>query len=41
MIGRLVDGLEKRGGFEDVSIIMVGDHGMVGTCDKKKMDLFR
>ncbi|GAB2219674.1 hypothetical protein Droror1_Dr00007311 [Drosera rotundifolia] len=35
MIGRLIDGLEKRGVFEDVSIIMVGDHGMVGTCDKK------
>ncbi|KAL3535625.1 hypothetical protein ACH5RR_004086 [Cinchona calisaya] len=35
LIGRLVDGLEKRGVFEDVSIIMVGDHGMVGTCDKK------
>ncbi|XP_052198528.1 uncharacterized protein LOC127805789 [Diospyros lotus] len=35
MIGRLIQGLEKRGVFEDVSIIMVGDHGMVGTCDKK------
>ncbi|KAM3760714.1 hypothetical protein ACB098_01G214300 [Castanea mollissima] len=35
MIGRLIEGLEKRGAFEDVSIIMVGDHGMVGTCDKK------
>ncbi|XP_016689882.2 ectonucleotide pyrophosphatase/phosphodiesterase family member 3 isoform X1 [Gossypium hirsutum] len=35
MIGRLIDGLEKRGIFEDVTIIMVGDHGMVGTCDKK------
>ncbi|KAK9142424.1 hypothetical protein Syun_011824 [Stephania yunnanensis] len=35
MIGRLIEGLEKRGVFEDVSIIMVGDHGMVGTCDKK------
>ncbi|GLT98666.1 hypothetical protein SLE2022_161610 [Rubroshorea leprosula] len=35
IIGRLIDGLEKRGVFEDVSIIMVGDHGMVGTCDKK------
>lgn len=35
MIGRLIDGLEKRGIFEDVNIIMVGDHGMVGTCDKK------
>ncbi|KAI5664687.1 hypothetical protein M9H77_24010 [Catharanthus roseus] len=35
MIGRLIDGLEKRGVFEDVNIIMLGDHGMVGTCDKK------
>ncbi|XP_043722556.1 ectonucleotide pyrophosphatase/phosphodiesterase family member 3-like isoform X2 [Telopea speciosissima] len=35
MIGRVIDGLEKRGVFEDVTIIMVGDHGMVGTCDKK------
>lgn len=35
MVGRLISGLEKRGVFEDVSIILVGDHGMVGTCDKK------
>ncbi|OVA11726.1 Type I phosphodiesterase/nucleotide pyrophosphatase/phosphate transferase [Macleaya cordata] len=35
MIGRLIQGLEKRGVFEDVTIIMVGDHGMVGTCDRK------
>ncbi|KAM7519609.1 hypothetical protein LguiB_018571 [Lonicera macranthoides] len=35
MIGRLISGLEKRGVFEDVTIIMVGDHGMVGTCDKR------
>ncbi|KAJ7571006.1 hypothetical protein O6H91_01G144900 [Diphasiastrum complanatum] len=35
MIGRLLDGLEQRNVLEDVSIIMVGDHGMVGTCDKK------
>uniref|UniRef100_A0A0D9UXX0 Uncharacterized protein n=1 Tax=Leersia perrieri TaxID=77586 RepID=A0A0D9UXX0_9ORYZ len=35
MIGRLIDGLEARGVFEDVNIILVGDHGMVGTCDKK------
>ncbi|KAE8726225.1 hypothetical protein F3Y22_tig00007179pilonHSYRG00010 [Hibiscus syriacus] len=27
-IGRLIDGLEKRQVFEDVTIIMVGDHGM-------------
>ncbi|KAK4791014.1 hypothetical protein SAY86_031427 [Trapa natans] len=35
MIGRLIKGLEKRGVLDDVNIIMVGDHGMVGTCDKK------
>ncbi|XP_047310162.1 ectonucleotide pyrophosphatase/phosphodiesterase family member 3-like [Impatiens glandulifera] len=35
LIGRLIDGLEKRGVFEEVTVIMVGDHGMVGTCDKK------
>ncbi|XP_047947153.1 venom phosphodiesterase-like [Salvia hispanica] len=35
MIGRLISGLEKRGVFDDVNIILVGDHGMVGTCDKK------
>ncbi|KAJ0250876.1 Nucleotide pyrophosphatase-like protein [Hirschfeldia incana] len=35
LIGRFIKGLEKRGVFEDVNMIMVGDHGMVGTCDKK------
>ncbi|OIW03990.1 hypothetical protein TanjilG_30266 [Lupinus angustifolius] len=35
VIGRLIHGLEQRGVFEDVTIVMVGDHGMVGTCDKK------
>uniref|UniRef100_A0ACD5VT08 Uncharacterized protein n=1 Tax=Avena sativa TaxID=4498 RepID=A0ACD5VT08_AVESA len=35
MIGRLIAGLEARGVFEDVNIIWVGDHGMVGTCDQK------
>ncbi|KAK6784335.1 hypothetical protein RDI58_017790 [Solanum bulbocastanum] len=35
MIGKLIQGLEARGVFEDVNIIMVGDHGMVGTCDRK------
>ncbi|KAK4396929.1 Ectonucleotide pyrophosphatase/phosphodiesterase family member 3 [Sesamum angolense] len=35
MMGRLIRGLKERGVFEDVNIIMVGDHGMVGTCDKK------
>ncbi|CAM0880219.1 unnamed protein product [Alopecurus aequalis] len=35
MIGRIIAGLEARGVFEDVNIIWVGDHGMVGTCDQK------
>ncbi|KAK3160618.1 hypothetical protein QOZ80_1BG0061980 [Eleusine coracana subsp. coracana] len=35
MIGKLIAGLEARGVFEDVNIILVGDHGMVGTCDGK------
>ncbi|PKU78217.1 ectonucleotide pyrophosphatase/phosphodiesterase family member 3-like [Dendrobium catenatum] len=35
MIGRLIHGLEKRGVFEDVAVILLGDHGMVGNCDKK------
>ncbi|KAF8663254.1 hypothetical protein HU200_055864 [Digitaria exilis] len=35
MLGRLIAGLEARGVFEDVNIILLGDHGMVGTCDKK------
>ncbi|KAG8376132.1 hypothetical protein BUALT_Bualt09G0031500 [Buddleja alternifolia] len=35
IIGRLIKGLEERGLFEDVNIILVGDHGMVGTCDQK------
>lgn len=39
MIGRLIHGLEKRGVFEEVNVILVGDHGMVGTCDAKKIIL--
>ncbi|XP_051152512.1 uncharacterized protein LOC127266342 [Andrographis paniculata] len=35
MIGRLIRGLEDRGVFEDVSIVLLGDHGMVSTCDRK------
>ncbi|KAL3625371.1 hypothetical protein CASFOL_030825 [Castilleja foliolosa] len=35
MIGRLISGLEEKGVFEDVNVILVGDHGMVGTCDQK------
>ncbi|CAL9107485.1 unnamed protein product [Musa textilis] len=39
MIGRLISGLEKRGIFEDVTIILVGDHGMVGNCGGKQIYL--
>ncbi|CAD6233223.1 unnamed protein product [Miscanthus lutarioriparius] len=35
MLGRLIAGLEARGVFEDVNIILLGDHGMVRTCDTK------
>ncbi|XP_073043977.1 uncharacterized protein [Primulina eburnea] len=35
LIGKLILGLEQRGVFEDVNIILLGDHGMAGTCDKK------
>ncbi|KAJ0985490.1 hypothetical protein J5N97_003846 [Dioscorea zingiberensis] len=35
LLGRLIAGLEKRGVFQDVTLILLGDHGMVGTCDKK------
>ncbi|KAG2586426.1 hypothetical protein PVAP13_5NG041216 [Panicum virgatum] len=38
MLGRLIAGLEARGVFEDVNIILLGDHGMVRTCDKKLED---
>ncbi|KAM0878010.1 hypothetical protein ACQ4PT_035134 [Festuca glaucescens] len=39
MIGRLIAGLEARGVFQDVNIIWVGDHGMVGACDQKLVSL--
>uniref|UniRef100_A0A7N0UVQ0 Uncharacterized protein n=1 Tax=Kalanchoe fedtschenkoi TaxID=63787 RepID=A0A7N0UVQ0_KALFE len=39
MIGRLMDGLDRRGVLEDVHLILVGDHGMVATCDKKVLAL--
>ncbi|KAH6779073.1 Alkaline-phosphatase-like family protein [Perilla frutescens var. hirtella] len=39
LMGRLIRGLEERGIFEDVNIIMLGDHGMVGICDKKVIAL--
>ncbi|KAL2321389.1 hypothetical protein Fmac_030358 [Flemingia macrophylla] len=35
ILGRLILGLEQRGVFHEVHLIFVGDHGMVGTCDKK------
>lgn len=35
IIGRLIDGLEKRGIFEEVTIMLVGDHGMVGVCEER------
>ncbi|KAH7446374.1 hypothetical protein KP509_01G053000 [Ceratopteris richardii] len=37
MLGKVLDGLDERGIFEDVSIIFVSDHGMVGTCDTKSL----
>lgn len=39
MIGRLMDGLEERGILDDVSLIMVGDHGMVANCPDKMIYL--
>lgn len=39
IVGRLIDGLEKRGIFEQVTLILVGDHGMVGTCRDKYLYL--
>lgn len=35
VVGRLISGLEQRGIFEDVTVILLGDHGMAGTCDEK------
>lgn len=39
MIGRLIHGLEKSGVFDDVTVILLGDHGMVGNCDEKTIFL--
>ncbi|KAG6545032.1 hypothetical protein Mapa_013724 [Marchantia paleacea] len=39
LIGRLIGGLEERGLFEDVTIILVGDHGMAPNCDSKMIYL--
>ncbi|CAL1357841.1 unnamed protein product [Linum trigynum] len=35
LLGRLITGLEQRALLDEVTVIFVGDHGMVGTCDKK------
>ncbi|KAL9689409.1 hypothetical protein QQ045_009794 [Rhodiola kirilowii] len=35
----LIVGLEKRNVFEDVNVILVDDHGMVSTCDRKVVAL--
>uniref|UniRef100_A0A1J3E796 Ectonucleotide pyrophosphatase/phosphodiesterase family member 3 n=1 Tax=Noccaea caerulescens TaxID=107243 RepID=A0A1J3E796_NOCCA len=35
MIGRVIEGLKKREIFDEVHIILLGDHGMVTNCDKK------
>ncbi|XP_057510349.1 uncharacterized protein LOC130792802 [Actinidia eriantha] len=35
MVGRLIRGLEEREVFNQVNIILLGDHGMAGVCDKK------
>ncbi|XP_051150140.1 uncharacterized pyrophosphatase/phosphodiesterase C725.05c-like [Andrographis paniculata] len=39
VVGRIIQGLKAREIFDDVTIILVGDHGMVGTCDKKRLFL--
>ncbi|KAL2645285.1 hypothetical protein R1flu_012872 [Riccia fluitans] len=39
LVGRLISGLEKRGVFEDVTIILLGDHGMAPNCDSKMIYL--
>lgn len=39
LIERLINGLKKRHVFKDVHIILLGDHGMVGTCDGKVIAL--
>ncbi|KAL3691182.1 hypothetical protein R1sor_004833 [Riccia sorocarpa] len=39
LIGRLILGLEKRGVFEDVTVILVSDHGMAPNCDSKMIYL--
>lgn len=39
MIGRLFEGLGKRGLAEDVTVILVGDHGMVAKCEGRMIYL--
>ncbi|BBN11817.1 hypothetical protein MPTK1_5g15020 [Marchantia polymorpha subsp. ruderalis] len=35
LLGLLIDGLKARGVYDDVSLILLGDHGMVQTCEGK------
>nr|VDD48549.1 unnamed protein product [Brassica oleracea] len=35
MIGRIIQGLKKREIFDEVHVILLGDHGMVTNCDLK------
>ncbi|CAN6819863.1 unnamed protein product [Brassica oleracea var. botrytis] len=35
MIGRVIQGLKKREIFDEVNVILLGDHGMVTNCDMK------
>lgn len=35
VLARLIEGLEKRGVFQEVHIVVVGDHGMAAVCDEK------
>jgi ectonucleotide pyrophosphatase/phosphodiesterase family protein 1/3 len=39
MMGRLLAGLKQRGVLDDVTVIMVGDHGMVADCEDKMIFL--
>lgn len=37
IIGRLLDGLDARGMFESIHIILLGDHGMLGNCQTREV----
>ena len=39
MMGRLLAGLKQRRVLDDVTVIMVGDHGMVADCEDKMIFL--